>query len=105
MLFFVFKWKLSGILKTEMQFFYFIGPKIGTSVAPPSEKSTERGLILINYLHCLGTSAIFPDSQVSLLTPFLDFFMWLLSLKTNTDSLEISRGLKPQISTYEYSMW
>ncbi len=31
--------------KTEMQFFYSIGPKIGTSVAPPSEKSTERGLM------------------------------------------------------------
>ncbi len=27
-----------------MQYFYSIGPKIGTSVAPPSMKSTEHGL-------------------------------------------------------------
>ncbi len=28
--------------KIEMQFFYSIGPKIGTSVAPPFMKSTEQ---------------------------------------------------------------
>ncbi len=28
----------------QVAFFYSIGPKIGTSVAPPSEKSTEHGL-------------------------------------------------------------
>ncbi len=30
--------------ETEMQFFNSIGPKFGTSVAPPSMKSTEPGL-------------------------------------------------------------
>ena len=34
--------------KTEMPFFYSIGPKIGTSVAPPSRKSTEHGLTYVN---------------------------------------------------------
>ena len=31
--------------KTEVSFFYSIGPKIGTSVAPPSRESTDHGLI------------------------------------------------------------
>ncbi len=40
--------------KTDMQFFYSIGPKIGTSVAPPSMKSTEHGIscsVLLNHVN------------------------------------------------------
>ncbi len=32
--------------KTERLFYFSIGPKIGTSVAPPTYKSTDHGLIL-----------------------------------------------------------
>ncbi len=30
----------------QVSFFYSIGPKIGTSVAPPSRESTDHGLIM-----------------------------------------------------------
>ena len=34
--------------KSKMLFYFFIGPKIGTSVSLPSYKSTEHGLRYIN---------------------------------------------------------
>ncbi len=39
--------------KTEMLFFYSIDPKISTSVAPPSRKSTDHGLTHVKNLSFL----------------------------------------------------
>ncbi len=41
-----------------MSFFYSFGPKIGTSVAPPSRESTDHGLIVIYYRIRLNVPAL-----------------------------------------------
>ncbi len=64
--------------KTEMQFYYSIGPKNGTSVAPPSKKSTEHGLTSLWYRQVsLSRVCVQFLAVCSLFRRLTDIFCWL----------------------------